>query len=111
MKKQDNFKELTKAIREGSVVPERSGEIWSTDEWKELEECYREGEGISEIALKLQRSEMAVMCQLILEGIMTSPQTRRPRKPKQPQCRCRDCELNPDQCKEICYCLTEGADA
>jgi len=88
-----DFQQLTKAIRAGLVQPERSGEYWGEDEREKLKELFNEGIDISRIALELQRSEMAVIQQLIMGKFLTSPGTSRPRKPKPPRCLCQECRL------------------
>ena len=62
--------ELLLAIRNGEMHPERSTAYWTPEERAELQRLYRDGQGISEIALLLQRSESAVFQQLLAMGML-----------------------------------------
>lgn len=98
--------ELMKAIRQGFLVPERSREYWNAEERGRLNNLYAAGIGISEIAMELQRSEMAVIQQLIMSNLLTTPGKERRRRQKRPHCLCEGCLLNGncDLCrKEACY--------
>lgn len=74
-----DYQQLTKAIREGRMLPERSREYWGDDEREKLITLYSSGIGISQIALELQRSEMAVIQRLITEDLLTPPGSARKR--------------------------------
>ena len=87
----DNSRELLIAIREGRVPSERSGEYWSDAEKDELRRLFMEGDGISQIALMLQRSENAVFQQLAVQGLLTPPGSSRGPKKNEPKCRCPEC--------------------
>lgn len=56
-----NEKELLIALRNGVISSERSGEYWSKEEKETLNRLFWDGDGISDIALSLQRSENAVI--------------------------------------------------
>ena len=90
--------QLTKAIREGQVIPERSREYWGDDEQEKMTSLYNSGVGISQISLELQRSEMAVVQQLMTAGLLTSPGASRTRKGTAPKCLCEKCGFNSDGC-------------
>lgn len=98
MQNENGLQELTKAVREGSVLPERAGEYWKPAEREELKQRFYQGQGITEIALQLQRSEMAVVQQLMTAGLFTSPGASRTRKGTAPRCLCEKCGFNPDGC-------------
>lgn len=85
--------ELLKAIRAGYVRPERSREYWGEDEREKLNLLFYAGVDISQIALLLQRSEQAVVQQLIAGNQMTAPGTSRVRGPKPVRCLCEKCQL------------------
>lgn len=90
----NNTRELLMAIREGRVPSERSGEYWSDDERDTLRRLYMDGTGISQIALYLQRSENAVVQQLIVQNLLTPPGNSRGRRKTESRCRCpkvKDC--------------------
>ncbi|MEY8232555.1 hypothetical protein AALA82_13185 [Oscillospiraceae bacterium 50-16] len=98
MQNENNLQELTKAVREGNVIPERAREYWKSEEREELKRLFYQGRGITEIALQLQRSEMAVVQQLMTAGLLTSPGASRPRKSTMPKCLCEKCGFNSDGC-------------
>lgn len=107
MEKCYDYQELIRAIRDGQMMPERSGEYWGDEEKEKVVQLYHSGMGISEIALELQRSEMAVIQRLLTENLLTPPGATRRRTPKEPRCLCEDCELR-KQCKKG-NCLKGGA--
>ena len=99
--------ELLLAIRNGEMHPERSTAYWTPEERAELQRLYRDGQGISEIALLLQRSESAVFQQLLAMGMLAGQGKPRQRNPRQVKCQCPKClEWEcPHYDKEGCYCL------
>lgn len=58
------FQEQIKQIRQCPEMRERTGEYWTAEEREKLCKLYREGEGKSEITVKLQRAESAIIMQL-----------------------------------------------
>ena len=90
---QGNLTELLMLLRNGMVSPERSGEYWHEDEQKKLETLFAQGTGISEIALHLQRSEWAIIQQLMTRRCLTPAHAIRVRAHKPPKCLCEKCEL------------------
>lgn len=106
MKNSYDQQELMKAIRAGKLTPERSREYWDKEERERLGGLYAAGTGISEIALDLQRSETAVIQQLIGSGLLKTPGRERGPRRKNPHCLCEDCLLkgNCARCpKEACH--------
>lgn len=79
-------RERLKALRSGYLVAARSKDFWSEEERKDANRRYLSGEGISEIALALQRDEGAIIQQLASK--ITPPGKHRKRKPKPPRCQC-----------------------
>ncbi len=106
MQETNDCQQLTKAIRAGEILPERSGEYWGNDEREKLIALFYAGAGISQIALELQRSEMAVIQQLIAGKLLTTPGVTRIRRPKEPRCLCGECRLQED-CAN-CHVCKEG---
>lgn len=104
-----DYQQLTKAIREGQIIPERSGEYWGDDEQEKMTSLYNSGIGISQIALELQRSEMAVIQRLITENLLTPPGAARKRTIRAPHCLCEDCPIKANcrqksmQRQEVCH--------
>lgn len=84
------------ALRTGAKPAERSGEYWSKADIQLLKQLYYGGIGLSEIALQLGRSEVAVCQQLMKMGLLSAqgkPRIRRPKEPR-PQCFCPVCLVN-----------------
>ncbi len=90
--------QLLRAFRGGELTPERSREYWGDDEHEKLTSRYYSGVGISQIALELQRSELAVIQHLMTSKILTTPGRKRKRKRPKPRCLCEGCLKNQD-CK------------
>lgn len=107
MQNEHDLRELTRTIREGGLIPERSGEYWSKDEREEMVRSFRSGVGISEIALQLQRSEIAVVQQLVVMKLLISPRAGHPRRTKQARCLCEKCQFGPNKCKKADRCVRE----
>lgn len=100
--------ELLLAIRTGEIQPERSTAYWTPEERAELQRLYRDGQGISEIALLLQRSESAVFQQLLAMGMLAGQGKPRQRNPRQIKCQCPKClewECPHYDREEECCCL------
>lgn len=96
------------ALRKGEKHPERSGEYWSKKERQALIRDFMGGEGISDMAIKYQRTEPAVV-QELKNTDMFENQSRHRRKNKShspalcchcPTCTIKDC---PNCGKEICH--------
>lgn len=77
IKEINNKQELLIALRNGVIPSERSGEYWEEDEKAKLRQMFWKGKGISEMAVDLQRSENAVVQQLLLMRVLTPPHNTR----------------------------------
>ena len=82
---------LLVALRKGEVTAERSKEYWKDDERKKLKEMHGAGEGISKMALELQRGENAVVQQLITMQMLTPSCDHRTCGRKKRKCSCPRC--------------------
>ena len=100
-------KEDSISLRKGEKHPNRSGEYWSKDERQALIHDFIDGEGISDMAVKYQRTELAVV-QELKNADMFENQSRRRRKNRThdtdtrcyyPVCAVKDC---PNCGKEFC---------
>ena len=87
----DERRQLLVAIRNGDLPCERSTALWTPEERAELEEAYRNGVGISDLSLRLQRSETAVYQQLVVMGLTATSGIRGPKKPRPNKCECPRC--------------------
>ena len=87
-------------MRRRTVRLDREGDYWTDEEKQKLVQKFMEGEGITEIALELQRSEPAIyqmIEKLDLYNRKSQPQ-RRKSAPKPPVCLCENCQLAPALC-------------
>lgn len=87
----DEQRQLLAAIRSGDLPSERSTAYWTKEERAELEELYKAGVGISELSLRLQRTETAIYQQLIAIGLTATSGTRNSKSPKPHKCECPRC--------------------
>ena len=87
-KAQENQQTLLAALRRGDLSSERSKEYWEEQEDHDLKRDFKDGKGISEIALRLQRSENAVVQRLISMRMLTPPSQRRYRSKQKKKCSC-----------------------
>lgn len=77
---------------------EREGEYWSDAERCQLQQLFDKGTGLTIIAVLLQRTELAVIQQAMLMDLFTPPHKKRKYSPRQPQCLCHNCKLDPTLC-------------
>ena len=68
------------ALRNGDRPPHRSGVYWTEDELRELTIKFESGIGISEIAVQLDRTEVAIYQQLEKKGFLANQCKPRNRK-------------------------------
>lgn len=96
------------SLRKGEKHPERSGEYWSKEERQSLIHDFMDGVGISDMAVKYQRTEPAVV-QELKNADMFENQSRRRGKNRShstavccycPMCAMKNC---PNCGKEICH--------
>ena len=79
--------EALAALRSGERPCERSGQYWSKEEREKLLRDFESGEGISDLALELNRTEPAVVQELKNAGAFENQTRRRGRnQPKHPDC-------------------------
>lgn len=78
--------EQVRKMRDRTEPVDRQQEYWTDDELQRLESMFYEGVGITDMALTLQRSEMAVVNRI-------TGYYRRVRAPRQyrAECQCRKC--------------------
>lgn len=110
MMKHQGFENMMRSIRDGSMLPVRSREYWNEAERAELTELYLSGAGLSSIAVHLQRSEMAVIQQLLGMGLLTPPSSKYVKRPRRPRCLCERCEFRAT-CPRTGACAQEVQDA
>ena len=76
------------AIRQQLASNERHREYWSEDEKNRLLQMFYDGIGITEMALELQRSEMAIVNQI--NALNLFKRCRAPKRQKK-ECLCPQC--------------------
>lgn len=80
------------ALRTGQVASEHTGDYWSEAEQDTLCRLFWTGYGISEIAMTLQRNEMAICQQLIRRNMLSQQSKPRNRKERaEYDCYCTRC--------------------
>ena len=95
---QDKFKkEAIKNMRKTPYAQDRDRDFWKDDERNQLKKMFNAGEDLSEIALVLQRTELAICQQASVMGLYV-----RKRRPKAEQtgckCLCEKCSANKNDC-------------
>ena len=95
---QDKYKkEAIKNMRKTPYAQDRDRDIWTEDERNQLKKMFNAGEDLSEIALVLQRTELAICQQASVMGLYV-----RKRRPKAEQagckCLCEKCSANKNDC-------------
>lgn len=93
---ENNYTESVKNMRNRTVRLDRQGDYWTADEKETLARKFREGEGITAMALELQRTESAVIQQI--EAMDLFGRKKKNPTPKQPCCLCANCKLDPAAC-------------
>lgn len=99
--------ESVKNMRNRTVRLDREGDYWTAEEREILVQKFQEGEGITAMALQLQRTESAIIQQI--EALDLFGRKKKNSSTKLPRCLCSDCKLDPALCphKEHCPKLKE----
>lgn len=98
---------LVQAMRQRKLHLDNEGEYWSEHEKERLRLYFNRGEGITEMAILLCRSEPAIMQQIEkmdLYGRKTNPQRRK--GAKRPSCLCSVCQLPETLCSNFRNCAS-----
>ena len=106
MMDEQGFRESIRSLRTHGSRLEHEGDCWTTEEKERLEEMFYEGIGISEIAIRLQRTEPAISQQIEkmdLYGRKDRPKCCKYHR-KAPQCRCSTCEADRSICPRCSDC-------
>lgn len=91
---------LIRRHRNGIIRFDHEGEFWRDDEKRMVKMMFDEGYGISEIALAVGRSELAVMQQIEKMDLYQREMHPKRQKslPKAPSCLCSSCTLDRSLC-------------
>ena len=100
-------KERVRAMRQRTAQLEREGMYWTEDEKEQLRQSIWDGLDITEIALNLQRTEMAILQQAQLMGLYGKARKCPSRKQKG-KCLCEQC-LQKESCTS--YLNRQNSDA
>ena len=94
------LEEAIKNMRNRGIRLGREGDIWSQNEKGRLEELFYEGVGISEMAIRLQRTEPAVIQQIEKMDLYQrkSYPKRRRSFAKSGSCLCQQCTADRSLC-------------
>lgn len=92
----NSYEESVKNMRNRTVRLDREGDYWTAEEKEALVQKFNEGEGITAMALDLQRTESAVIQQI--EALNLFGRKKKNATPKQPCCLCSTCKLEPAAC-------------
>lgn len=94
------YNESVKSMRNRTVRLDREGDYWTEEEKQQLIRMFNDGEGITAIAIQLQRTEPAIMQmieKLDLYNRKEAP-ARRKSAPREPVCLCVNCKVDPALC-------------
>ena len=106
---EEAFAESVRSLRSNESCLERAGDYWSDDDKRRLEEMFDAGIGISEIAIRLQRTEPAVFQQIEkLDLYRRKARPRRRRSLKPCVCHCATCEVSQENCPRCADGEKEG---
>ena len=97
---EEAFYESVRSLRNHKDQLEREGDYWSDEDRERLKDMFEDGVGITEIAIRLQRTEPAVFQQI--EKLDLYRRKDRPRRRrslgKTCSCYCSICEVDPRNC-------------
>ena len=100
------------SMRNRTVRMYREGDYWTEEEKEQLVKLFREGEGITAIAIRLQRTEPAIMQQIEKMDLFRRKEApvRRKSTSKSPACLWDNCQLDPASCphRGACQQPVEG---
>ena len=96
-------------MRRRTVRLDREGDYWTDEEKQKLVQKFLEGEGITAIALELQRSEPAIFQMIEKLDLFNrkSQSQRRKSLSKPPACLCTNCRVDPACCPNCKHYMAE----
>lgn len=83
-----SIQESLTALRSGDAPPERSRDYWNKSDLENLNQWFWEGQGISQIAVQMGRTEVAIYQKLLKLGLLSPQCIPRPKNPKPVCCDC-----------------------
>lgn len=99
--------EAVTSMRNHTARMDREGDYWTEEEKEQLVKLFREGKGITAIAIRLQRTEPAIMQQIEKMDLYRRKESpaRRKSTPRPPACLYDNCQLDPASCPRCGACL------
>ena len=100
------YTQTIKSMRQRTTRLDREGDYWTDEEKRQLRILFDQGIGISEMAVRLQRSEPAIYQQIEkmdLYGRKAKP--KRKKKQNSPRCLCNRCKCSGNTCPRYLECL------
>lgn len=91
-------------MHSGKIRMTRDGELWSADEKQKLIDGFYSGLGITELAYIHERTENAIIQQLVLNHCFEDSIKTRKKGKRKKQCLCENCGL---QCSSECPIMQE----
>ena len=82
---------------------------WKPEELDLLKELFEDGCGISEIAVKLKRSELATIQRIQENKLFREIKNKDPHKQNADKCKCRKCEMRLNCTKNSEFCTQASA--
>lgn len=108
----NEYTESVKSMRRRTVRLDREGDYWTVEEKQQLIDMFEMGEGITAMALQLQRTEPAIVQMIEKLDLFKRKEcpVRKKSVPKSPDCLCSICQLEPALCPycEACHKLVEA---
>ena len=83
-----NIHDELAALRSGNAPPEHSRNFWSKEDLEKLTRRFWEGCGISQTAIEMGRTEVAIYQQLLKQGLLQQQCIPRPKRPREEDCDC-----------------------
>ena len=98
MLNENEFRQTVVNMRNKVLLLEREGDYWSDEEREQMRYLFETGTGLTSIAMILQRTEMAVIQQMMLMNLFSPPHVRKNYVHRPPKCRCENCKVDASQC-------------
>lgn len=101
------YSETVKSMRNRTKRLEREGDYWTQEEREKLVRMFGNGEGITDIAIQLQRTEPAVFQQIEKLDLYQRKENpiRHRNDPKPPSCLCDACQADETACPRCTSCV------
>lgn len=92
----EEIQKTLRDMRSGVITMDREKEIWTADEQQRLIELFQEGIGVSELAVRLRRSERAISKRIEQLRLYGQKRPRRECTKQLKGCLCPNCSIQND---------------